>query len=278
MSTCLRTIIQHVANRQPNDPNIPDIVANMISIFQSMSSYHFKQYYLSFEPDDPTGRMNMVDMINEMLAMFTDLITNNVYAKNWNAMIMLQNSVMLKSLKELSCAIQDYLLTPFESHVWKNYFHCAIQFITQESLQVEKFSENKRKQILSNFRDMRKEMGMEVKKMWNSLGKYKSDFIPDMVPSFLEMTLIPETYLRKATIPILFDMMQCEYYSPNESGEAKQHFDELEDAIISGLDHFITDVGEGDIHYQDLFIKILTSLCEQHTSMKDIGTEFVTQV
>ena len=278
MSTCLRTIVQHVANRQQNDPNIPDVVANMISIFQSMSPYHFKEYYQSFQPDDPTGRMNMVDMINEMLSMFTDLITNNVYATNWNAMIMLQNSVMLKSLKELSCAIQDYLLTPFESHVWKNYFHCAIKFITQPSLQVEKFSENKRKQILSNFRDMRKEMGMEVKKMWNSLGKHKFDFIPEMVYSFLEMTLIPETYLRKATIPIFFDMMQCEYYSPNESGEPKQNFDELEDAIISGLDFYMTDVGEGDVHYQDLFTKILTSSCEQHTSMKELGTEFVTKV
>ena len=44
-----------------------------------------------------------------------------------------------------------------------------------------------------------------------------------MVGPFLEMTLIPETELRKATIPIFFDMMQCEYYSSkhrNEDGEA----------------------------------------------------------
>ena len=65
MSTCLRTIVQHVANRQQNDPNIPDVVANMISIFQSMSPYHFKQYYQSFQPGDQTGRMNMIDMIND---------------------------------------------------------------------------------------------------------------------------------------------------------------------------------------------------------------------
>ena len=59
MLTCLRTIIQHVANRQPNDPNIPDIVANMISIFQSMSSYHFKQYYRSRIFTDASGTQNM---------------------------------------------------------------------------------------------------------------------------------------------------------------------------------------------------------------------------
>lgn len=34
-----------------------------------------------------------------------------------------------------------------------------------------------------------------------------------MVGPMLEMTLIPETELRKATIPIFFDMMQCEFHS-----------------------------------------------------------------
>lgn len=34
-----------------------------------------------------------------------------------------------------------------------------------------------------------------------------------MVGPMLEMTLLPETELRKATIPIFFDMMQCEFHS-----------------------------------------------------------------
>ena len=31
-----------------------------------------------------------------------------------------------------------------------------------------------------------------------------------MVGPFLEVTLVPETELRKATLPIFFDMMECE--------------------------------------------------------------------
>ncbi len=42
-------------------------------------------------------------------------------------------------------------------------------------------------------------------------GQHKISFIPEMVGPILEMTLIPETELRKATIPIFFDMMQCEF-------------------------------------------------------------------
>ena len=32
-----------------------------------------------------------------------------------------------------------------------------------------------------------------------------------MVGPFLEMTLIPEAELRKATIPLFFDLLECEY-------------------------------------------------------------------
>lgn len=37
--------------------------------------------------------------------------------------------------------------------------------------------------------------------------------MPEMVSFFLETSLIPENELRKTTIPIFFDMMQCEFYS-----------------------------------------------------------------
>lgn len=41
-----------------------------------------------------------------------------------------------------------------------------------------------------------------------------------MVGPILEVTLTPEVELRKATIPIFFDMMQCEF---NFSGNGNFH-------------------------------------------------------
>lgn len=49
--------------------------------------------------------------------------------------------------------------------------------------------------------------------IFSLIGQYKVNFVPTLVGSFLEMTLTPEIELRKATIPIFFDMMQCEFYS-----------------------------------------------------------------
>lgn len=44
-----------------------------------------------------------------------------------------------------------------------------------------------------------------------------------MVGAFLKMTLIPEIELRKATIPIFFDMMQCEFYSCFDGNSNKRY-------------------------------------------------------
>lgn len=51
------------------------------------------------------------------------------------------------------------------------------------------------------------------------VGVNKIRFIPGMVGPILEMTLIPEEELRRATIPIFFDMIQCEH---NQTGHFKK--------------------------------------------------------
>ena len=54
-------------------------------------------------------------------------------------------------------------------------------------------------------------------------GPHKMKFIPAMVGPILEVTLVPESELRRATIPIFFDMMQCEHnFSPGRTFETVQ--------------------------------------------------------
>lgn len=82
--------------------------------------------------------------------------------------------------------------------------------------------------------------------MWFNLGHHKIFFVPALVGAILEMALIPETELRKATIPIFFDMMQCEYYSSRivegygdtkrDPAHIKANFMEYENEMIAKLD------------------------------------------
>ena len=53
-----------------------------------------------------------------------------------------------------------------------------------------------------------------------SLGINKIRLIQSMVKPFLEMTLVPETELRKTTIPVFFDMIECEFRN-------RQHFKQV---------------------------------------------------
>ena len=82
--------------------------------------------------------------------------------------------------------------------------------------------------------------------MWFNLGQHKILFVPALVGAILEMALIPESELRKATIPIFFDMMQCEFYSSRivegygdtkrDPAHIKANFTEYENEMIAKLD------------------------------------------
>lgn len=53
-------------------------------------------------------------------------------------------------------------------------------------------------------------------------GSHKICFIPGMVGPILEMTLIPEEELRRATIPIFFDMITCEHQHSGDFHKVKR--------------------------------------------------------
>ncbi|XP_023708307.1 dedicator of cytokinesis protein 1 isoform X4 [Cryptotermes secundus] len=283
MLTVLRTVIQTTITMDRENPLVGRLVAVMISIFRQMTAHHFEVYIGHF-----VTITDLLDFLMEILLVFKDLVSKPVYPKDWCEMIMLQNSVILKSLRFFSHTIRDYFFQPFEHQAWNNFFHCAIAFLTQPALQLDVFSQNKRARIIGRYKDMRRETGFEIRSMWFNLGQYKIQFVPGLVGPFLEMTLIPETELRRATIPIFFDMMQCEFYSSRVSSESfgdtkrntaniKAHFSEFENEMIAKLD-ILVEGGRGDEHYKELFGEIMLDRCENHSTMRDQGMKFVKTV
>ncbi|XP_034240436.1 dedicator of cytokinesis protein 1 isoform X3 [Thrips palmi] len=283
MLTTLRTVIQTTIAMDRESPLVGNLVAVMLAIFRQMTAHHFELYISHF----PTNT-DLLDFLMEILLVFKDLVSRPVFPQDWSEMIMLQNSVILKALRFFSHTIRDHFFQPFEHQAWNNFFHCAIAFLTQPALQLDNFSCNKRARIVSRYRDMRRETGFEIRSMWFNLGQAKIQFVPGLVGPFLEMTLIPETELRKATIPIFFDMMQCEFYSSRHPGEGfsdtkrdsshiKAHFSEFENEMIAKLDTLV-EGGRGDEHYKELFHSSMMHLCQSHSTMRDQGMRFVTTV
>ncbi|KAI1293752.1 Dedicator of cytokinesis protein 1 [Halotydeus destructor] len=279
MLSVLRTVIQTVIRVSRDDPMIGNVVALMIGILRQMTPYHYLDYINSFRT-----QIDLQDFLMEILCVFKDLVNDNVYPKECVDMIMLQNQVILTALKHFSKSIREKFFDPFAHQLWNNFIHCSIAFMTQAPLQLENFTASKRQKIISKYKDMRRDTALEVRSMWYNLGIHKSSFVPELVGPIIEMTLIPEVELRKATIPIFFDMMQSEFYSsPPRSGdgvtsvapvELKHNFRDFEHEMITQLDRLV-EGGRGDENYKQLLFEDLGSLCESHSLMRDKGLHFV---
>ncbi|KAK9692481.1 DHR-2, Lobe A [Popillia japonica] len=282
VSVDLRMIVQSHINMDKQSPLAGNVVAIMIDIFRQMSFDHYEKYIKQFH-----SQIAIKEFLIEIVIVFKGLVSQPVFSADWCEMIMLQNFVILKALRYCSRTIRDYFFENFDQQAWSNFFHSAIAFMTQPALQLEMFSSNKRLRIYKRYKDMRREMGFEVRSMWFNLGQNKLKFVPSLVGLILEMTLIPEPELRKATIPIFFDMMQCEFYSSKfavesfgdtkrDSSHIKANFNEFEDTMIVKLDTLV-EGGSGDENYKDLFYDIMLHMCSQHAALKD-GVRFVEMI
>lgn len=116
-----------------------------------MTQHHYEIYINHFGT-----KFDLLDFLMEILLVFKDLVSRSVFASDWCEMIMLQNSIILKSLRYFSGTIRDYYFTDFEQQAWSNFFHCAIAFLTQPTLQLETFTPSKRNRIVSRYNDMRR--------------------------------------------------------------------------------------------------------------------------
>lgn len=270
-NSILPVVVKFVSGCGKDDPCTCSLVAILFEVLRLMKIDCFTRYLECFRGRD------MVDALMELLLVFKMLIQHPVYDKNSSDILLRINSVMLTSLKNLSQIIRERFFGDFEYQLWNNFFHCAISYLTQPSLQLENFSCSKVKKITSIYGDMRKQAAIEVRSMWYQLDRHKILFVPGIVGLFVEMTLIPDVELRKETIPIFFDMMTCEYYSkvPTSPG-IKGNFDDFSREMITQLDKLV-EGGRGDEGYKDLFRCILSDLWDNHEA-KENGLNFVKTV
>uniref|UniRef100_A0A8C4HT38 Dedicator of cytokinesis 2 n=1 Tax=Dicentrarchus labrax TaxID=13489 RepID=A0A8C4HT38_DICLA len=254
-TTLLLRVITHA------HPSLTTVVACMTAILSQMDDRHYATYIETF-----SGSPELVvsDFLMESFLLFKDLIGKHVYPSDWMAMIMVQNRVFLRAINTYADTMNQKFLNndDFEVQLWNNYFHLAVAFITQESLQLQHFSPTKRNKILAKYGDMRRLIGFAIRDIWYKLGSHKICFIPGMVGPILEMTLIPEEELRRATIPIFFDMITCENF---------------ENEIILKLDHEV-EGGGGDERYMQLLETILLDCAAEKPTLKTHVQHFVALV
>ncbi|XP_029366187.1 dedicator of cytokinesis protein 5 isoform X2 [Echeneis naucrates] len=263
MERLLRRVNRTVISMDRSSPLIGHYLACMTAILKQMDDMHYAHYIGTFKT-----RQDIIDFLMETFIMFKDLM-GNVFPVDWMVMNLVQMQVFLRAINQYSDVLNMYFLDQAHFHLqlWNNYFHLTVAFLTHKKLQLESFSQEKRNKILNKYGDMRKTIGFKIRDMWYNLGPHKMKFIPAMVGPILEVTLVPQPELRKATIPIFFDMMQCEHnFSPGRT------FEKFENELITKLDQEV-EGGQGDEQYKALLEKTLLEHCRRHRYLSQSGEE-----
>ncbi|EEC03304.1 dock-1, putative, partial [Ixodes scapularis] len=266
MLSVLRTVIQTVIKTDRSLSIVGNIVALMVAILRQMSKHHYQIYLDHF----PTNT-DLLDFLMEILLVFKDLVSKNVYPKDWNDMIMLQNNVMLKALRYFSHTIRDRFTNPFDYQVWNNYFHCAIAFLTQDALQLENFSHNKRNKICE-FYSPRKSISFHQNDCYVHNLDIKGNFQEARLTCSLESSL--ETTLYGELSPLQACISEFGVNPFLSILHLLSAFSNFENEMITKLD-VLVEGGRGDQQYQDFLQQILYDLCENHTALHDAGLKFI---
>lgn len=279
----LRTVIQSTVQMETDNNLIKNLVSIMLGMFKSMSDVHYTLYVNNFN-----SLFDLQEFLTEILLVFKNLVSRPVFPLDWKDMIMHQNSVILDSLKHFAGIIMDKFSSPFEDQVWSNFFYCSITFLIQPALRIDNSAINKHSITTARYYKIRLEAANQIHSMWMNLGDHKVKFVQKLVSLMLEMSMIPERKLRETTIPIFFDMMQCEYYSSRYVTEGygdtkrnpshiKGNFCDFETEMIKALDTLV-EGGHGDEEFKQLFKDIMLDKCASHSTLKERGIKFVTNI
>ncbi|KAL0276946.1 UNVERIFIED_CONTAM: hypothetical protein PYX00_004401 [Menopon gallinae] len=244
------------------------LVTCLMGLLQLMDEYHYKRFWEEF-----VERGTLRNLLLKVFAVFYDLTKKCVFPSDWLIMKMVVNNIILNSLQEFAQPlIFRFLKGQFDISIWSRYFNLAVSYLTQPSLQLERFSQVKREMIMEKYEDMRVLMGFQILSMWSNLRENKIHFIQSMVAPFLEVTLVPEPELRKATLHIFYDMIEV---------EQSQHgnFKNVENELIDKLDILISQENKGDDEYRQLFHTILLDKVQtEDPQWKESGKAFITSV
>ncbi|XP_075236477.1 dedicator of cytokinesis spg [Lycorma delicatula] len=251
-------------------PVLGSLVSCLIGQLQLLDEGHYHRLW-----EELHDRKPLKDFLLRAFLVLHDLVKQqDVFPPDWFVMKMATNGVLLNALKELAQPLIFCFLESrchFDNQVWSNYFNLAVAFLTQPSLQLEKFSEVKREKVIAKYGDMRVLMGFQILSVWSKLGEHKINFIPSMVGPFLEVTLVPEPELRKATLHIFFDMMDCEQ-------RVFGNFKQVESELIDKLDILISE-NKGDDEYRQLFnTMLLDRVQSEDPAWKENGSAFISSV
>lgn len=179
------------------------------------------------------------------------------YHREWLVMQLTTASILEDPIDKITQSIRARDDPSYQLNRQLNsYIKLITTFITHPTLQLEVFSESKRRYVLEVFGDPRLKYANQITGFWSSIERSSiCDIIPATISELLDASLLSNVELQQKLIPLFWDMIDAENHF-------KLNTRQIESCIVDNLDTFL-NLGRGDSNFIDNFQSILVKLTKE---------------
>ncbi|PIK47491.1 putative dedicator of cytokinesis protein 3 [Apostichopus japonicus] len=185
---------------------VTKIMTCLLTLLSIMEEKHYKTFSHIFV--DMSAKQ---EFLSKLFVGFNGICHRGIYMEQrWITMNMVCNRVMLRAIKYFSADLQSSTSDEGSLDLWREFFELTVRYVTQDCLKFEaKYSGSKKSQLNEKFGDLRLDMAQLMVSKWNSLGVHQVPLAKEsMIRSFLDVSLVPDTTIRRVVMPSLFDVNQ----------------------------------------------------------------------
>uniref|UniRef100_A0A224YZA8 Signaling protein n=1 Tax=Rhipicephalus zambeziensis TaxID=60191 RepID=A0A224YZA8_9ACAR len=252
-------LLESLQALEDGDPLLGPLSASLLGVVRALGESHYAQLW---------GGEGGREGVACALSVLRRLLLGPTFPADWAVMRALANHVALGALQELAQLLASRFLQPLDVPLWLQYLRLASDFLAQPSLQLEHLSPTQRARLTERYGDMRLLAGFQVLALWGRLWEEEGgrcELVSSLVGPLVRMTLVREAELRRAMLPLFYDLMD-------------KDLPKVESELMEQLDELVT-AGSGDEQYQQLFTSILLEeVRKRNPCWREDGVRFIEAV
>lgn len=223
---------------------------------------------------DIEGRERFTNLMSQFFKVATSILENDAFPKTWLNVNILAHKVLIKMMDPVAAILEKDFVpaheseSQFDSNLWRDGFYMLLKLLSSDQLIIEEFSPQKRRAVWRLAGDLRGEGAAILLNLWQALGwaEHASTsgelstryggyqvYLHSLVGHVVNLCLSHHDQLRSNAVQILYSMIVSEYHQ-------SEHFDEIENELVTRLDSLFMSDSKGDDISRAFFIGQLRHL------------------
>ncbi|KAF8891672.1 C2 domain in Dock180 and Zizimin proteins-domain-containing protein [Infundibulicybe gibba] len=220
---------------------------------------------------DIEGRDRFTALLSQFFKVATSILENDAFPKTWLNVNVLAHKILIKMMDPVATILEKEFVPPpesearFDSNLWREGFDMLLKLLSSGQLAIEDFSPQKRRAVWRLAGDIRGDGASIMLSLWQALGWAETSgesptryggyqvYLHSLVGHVVNLCLSHHDELRSNAVQILYSMIVSEYHQ-------SEHFDEIENELVTRLDSLFMSDSKGDDISRAFFIGQLRHL------------------